>query len=203
MKKLALIFIFFLALTAVLYLSRHIFYAKLGNWIAAEDAVHAADAIVVISGGGLERPEKGIALYKEGFAPLLIFSGAARAGEVSNAEAMGALARKQGVSNDHILMEENARDTFENARNVAQIVKERHLNSIILVSSAYHQRRALISFRRALGKNVTVVSVPARASWYQQDLWWQDQRSREILKSELTKIGLLYLTHTPDTARGQ
>jgi uncharacterized SAM-binding protein YcdF (DUF218 family) len=196
MRKLALTFIFVLAFATVLYLSRHIFFGKISTWVAAEDTPRAADAIVVISGGGLERPEKGIAIYKEGFAPLLVFSGAAREGEISNAEAMGALAQKQGVESAQIILEEDSRDTFENARNVAKIIKERNLQSIILVSSSYHQRRALISFRRALGKNISVISVPASPSWYRKDSWWDDARSREILRSELTKIGLLYLTRT-------
>ena len=198
MRKLFFILIILATLSALLYLSRHVFFGRISAWVAAEDTPRRADAIVVISGGGLERPEKGIALFKEGFAPLVIFSGAAREGEVSNAEAMGALAQKQGVESNQIILEEESRDTFENARNVAEIVRNRNLKSILLVSSSYHQRRAFILFQRALGKDISIINVPAQTSWYRQDSWWEDDRSREILRSELTKIGLLYLTRTPD-----
>lgn len=203
MSKLLVSIILISALLATVYLSRHVLFRKLSAWVAAEDLPRPTDAIVVISGGGLERPEKGIALWKAGFAPLIIFSGAAREGEVSNAEAMGALAEIQGVPKTQIILEEAARDTFENARNVAQIVRARNLKSVLLVSSSYHQRRALILFKRALGKDTTVVSVSAQPSWYQKDTWWQDTRSQEILKSELTKIALLFFTRTTDTNADQ
>jgi uncharacterized SAM-binding protein YcdF (DUF218 family) len=54
-----------------------------------------------------------------------------------------------GVPADRILMEETSRNTRENAIETAKILRERALDKVLLVTSAYHMRRALGVFRKA------------------------------------------------------
>src|SRR5256885_16581606 len=47
----------------------------IGHWLDVSDPLAKADAIVAISGDTGARAETAIALWKQGYAPLLIFSG--------------------------------------------------------------------------------------------------------------------------------
>ena len=107
-----------------------------------------ADAIVVVSGGDTKaRTAEAIKLYKQGYAPVVVLSGAAadKSGP-SNAKVMQRQAIDSGVPGEATIIEEHSETTGENAENTMQILKSRGYKSIILVTSAYHQRRALIEF---------------------------------------------------------
>ena len=47
-----------------------------------------------------------------------------------------------------IMIEDKSRDTDENAKFVAQILLDKHLQHIVLVTSAYHMRRTMMLFRK-------------------------------------------------------
>lgn len=107
-----------------------------------------ADAVVVVSGGDTKaRTDEAIRLYHRGYAPMVVFSGAAadKSGP-SNAKTMQRRAVDSGVPSTATIMEENSETTGENAKNTMEILKDRGYKSIILVTSAYHQRRALLEF---------------------------------------------------------
>src|SRR5258707_7766463 len=100
-----------------------------------------ADAIVAISGGDTPaRAAEAIKLFKAGWAPKLIFSGAAQdTSGPSNAEAMRRQAIALGVPADAIVLDKNSVDTNQNASHVQQILGSRP-TIIILVTSPYHQQ---------------------------------------------------------------
>src|SRR5437764_2453716 len=75
-----------------------------------------SDAIIVISGDeDLARLREGLRLWRDRWAPKLIFSGAAREGPISNAEAMRRLAQNEGVPASAVLVDEEGADTYGNA----------------------------------------------------------------------------------------
>ena len=53
-----------------------------------------------------------------------------------------------GVPGDKILVDDKSRDTLENARYVKEICEKRRFRYPILITSAYHMKRALLSFRK-------------------------------------------------------
>src|SRR5918995_1712951 len=80
------------------------------------EPLQTSDAIVVISGDeALARYRDGIRLYHAGWAPRLIFSGAAWDGSHSNAEVMRSLAVADGIPESAILVDPSADDTYGNA----------------------------------------------------------------------------------------
>src|SRR5687768_17003543 len=119
-----------------------------------------ADVIIAISGGDTPaRANEAIALYKDGWAPKLIFSGAALDPESpSNAAAMRRQAVAAGVPEKSILIDEESKDTIQNAALTKQLVGD--ATRVILVTSPYHQRRASIEFKKAFGNDVTIVNHP-------------------------------------------
>ncbi|MGC9024979.1 MAG: YdcF family protein [Chloroflexia bacterium] len=97
------------------------------------------------------RLDRAIALYRQGYAPLLVLTGGSIAGDpFSEASAGRAYALAQGVPAEAILVEENSRSTVENLREAWKLLAPRRAYSILLVSDPFHMGRAL-AIARDLG----------------------------------------------------
>ena len=171
-------------------------FVGLPYYLAPQDKLVKADAIVAISGGETTSRTLGaVKLYDEGYAPIIIFSGAASdPTSVSNAEAMRTIALRAGVPASAIIIEEDSVDTYENAQNTARIIKDQNVSSIILVTSPYHQRRASIEFKRALGKDIKVIDHSTSDENWRRSAWWKNNYSLNLTLSEFQKIIFLYLS---------
>jgi uncharacterized SAM-binding protein YcdF (DUF218 family)/glycosyltransferase involved in cell wall biosynthesis len=148
-------------------------------WWAAEPlrvaaAPKKADAIVVFAGGVGESGEAGggyqervkqaVDLYHQGFAPRMIFS----SGYVfafQEAEVMKSLAVANGVPPAAITLEKEATNTRENVVLSERILHAQGWRSILLVSSPYHMRRALLTWRRA-APDIEVTPTPVPQSQF-------------------------------------
>jgi uncharacterized SAM-binding protein YcdF (DUF218 family) len=120
-----------------------------------------ADAIVVLGGGKLPvsdwsrtttRAGRGLTLWRDGFAPLLLVSGSDQADDLARGFVLS------GVPDDHLRVESRSMNTHENARNSAAILKADGLSDVLLVTSAIHMRRAAGCFRH---EGIVVTPVPA------------------------------------------
>jgi uncharacterized SAM-binding protein YcdF (DUF218 family) len=68
--------------------------------------------------------------------------------------------RALGVSGGDLILERNSRTTYENAKYVKPLLQDGHYDSVVLVTSSYHMRRAKLAFNW-LG--IDVIPDPARA----------------------------------------
>ena len=111
-----------------------------------------ADAIVVLgcarSARLRRRVERGVRLYREGVAPVLLLSGGGT-GPEPEAEAMRGIALAHGVPQAALLIEPHSRDTVGNAREAALLLRAHGLRTVVLVSDRAHLRRAAPLFRLA------------------------------------------------------
>ncbi len=133
----------------------------------------SADAIVAISGGDTSaRTAEAITLYQNGWSRRLIFSGAAAdTSGPSNAEVMKAQAIAAGIPASDIVTESVSKTTTENAAETSNIFEEHGVKSAILVTSAYHERRAILEFdKRALGVKIRGHPVARDKQWNSH--WW-------------------------------
>ena len=165
--------------------------AAVGHALAIEDPLEKADAIVAISGDTGARANTAIALWKQGYAPLIIFSGAAiDPDSVSSAEIMRREALRQGVPENATLIEPASATTDENANEVAKLMVQRKLRSAILVTSPYHQRRAALLFTRAFEPaGLALHNYPARDPEWDPNFWWRHDPLRSRTLIELAKLG--------------
>ncbi len=139
-------------------------FTPLPNLVAALVAVPAdpgkADAIVVLGGGAewphgelsstaLQRTTRGIRLYRDGLAPILVLSGGQGRKQPSQAALRKALALACNVPSEAIITDERARTTQEEASRVAGLLRPRGARSILLVTDPYHMVRARRLFERA------------------------------------------------------
>lgn len=167
----------------------------IGFYLSPQSKLQHSDAIVAISGGETQqRVDEAVRLYKAGWAPALIFSGAAKSGNVSNALAMQRQAVAEGVQPSVISIDELSANTGQNARNVGALIRKRGIHQIILVTSPYHQRRAYLSFRLVLGPSVKIVNHSSVDSVWRKSNWWKYAETRDLSFSELEKIIYIKLT---------
>ncbi|MFN0072363.1 MAG: YdcF family protein [Chloroflexota bacterium] len=155
-----------------------------------------ADAIIVISGDESQaRLREGIRLYRAGWAPTLIVSGAADDGVLSNASAMEMTALQAGVPSSAILPEPEAMDTFGNAVYTRRLMVERGMKTAILVTSPYHLHRATITFQSVYrGTGVRIIPRSAPDSAWRKVGWWNGHETRRLTFRELERIGYIMIT---------
>jgi uncharacterized SAM-binding protein YcdF (DUF218 family) len=103
---------------------------------------------LALSDSGLRRAAYGAELHRRLGLPLLYTGGAPLEGPGAESEASAAVAfwLAQGIAPGSISLEEESRDTAENASLSAGLAGGWR---IILVTSAFHMPRSLLSFRRA------------------------------------------------------
>jgi uncharacterized SAM-binding protein YcdF (DUF218 family) len=180
-----------------------------GNYLAPNDLsgcktdpdntseCRVADAIIAVSGGDTTaRTKEAITLYQNGWAPKLIFSGAAQdKSGPSNAEAMRREALSSGVPNESIIIEEYGETTKQNAEKSQTIFETNHISSAILVTSPYHQRRAGLEFAKR-SSGVTFRNHPATNDNQWSGVWWITPQGWYLAISELVKIIAFYVGGT-------
>lgn len=185
MLKLVRRTVWFVAIIIVLIIAAPLF---IGWYLSPQDNLEPSDAIITVSGGDTNaRIEKSVQLYEEGWAPVIIFSGAAAEGDISNAEAMRNIAVKQGIPKSDILMEEDSVNTEENAIFTAEIVKKNGYKKVILVTSPYHQRRTYQLFKDELPE-VEILNQSALDEAWRKKGWWENNVGRFLTIGELGKI---------------
>jgi uncharacterized SAM-binding protein YcdF (DUF218 family) len=167
-----------------------VFFFGIGYYLSPQSTLSKADAIVAISGGETDaRTQEAVNLYKDHWAPNIIFSGAAAdTSGPSNAKAMATAAEAAGVPSSAILLDETSANTEQNASNVATIVNQSGFHSIILVTSPYHQRRAYLAFQHALGTGFTIINHSSYDQNWRRSHWWATQYSRDLTFAELQKV---------------
>ena len=124
-----------------------------------------ADAVVVLGGGVLQnfpavsagerlsssslaRLSAAAAVYRKTRLPVLVSGGAVFARD-SEAAAARLYLIESGVPPGAVFTEEKSRDTSENALFLKKICDEKGYKKILLLTSAYHMRRAVFLFKKA------------------------------------------------------
>ncbi|MCD8561704.1 YdcF family protein [Candidatus Saccharibacteria bacterium] len=96
-----------------------------------------------------------------------------------------------GVPEGAILIDEEARNTQQNAENAQNLITENDYGDVILVTSGYHQRRADLEFEKR-AEGVTIRNYPIQDSdwhWF----WWLTPRGWWLAGGEMAKIIAFYL----------
>lgn len=135
-------------------------------------------AAIVVLGGGVEGGRPGwregpdlsaaadrvwfaARLYNAGRAPVVILVGGVVDEEGSQepeADAMATFIEDLGVPASALLLERRSRNTWENAFYTGRLLHERHIENVLLVTSALHMPRAAAIFRK---QGIAIIPAPA------------------------------------------
>jgi uncharacterized SAM-binding protein YcdF (DUF218 family) len=96
----------------------------------------------------LARLVTAVRLQKKLRVPIIVSSGAVFPWERSEAIVNKRFLIDLGVPKDKIFLEEKSRDTIENARYSKELCEKYGFRNPLLVTSSYHMKRALLSFRK-------------------------------------------------------
>ncbi|WP_454780522.1 YdcF family protein [Legionella sp. WA2022007384] len=179
----------FLVLTAIAIYS---FVAVYVMKNAEKDEKRQADVILVLGAKAyrdnaynlclVARVKHAVDLYKENYAPKLLFSGGTDMEDgVNEAQTMKKIAVSLGVPAKDILLESASTSTFENLLFSKKLLQAKQLKSIILVTEPFHAPRAILVAQK-LG--LEVFSSPAVTS----TCWIKNKYSRYFFKEPLAII---------------
>jgi uncharacterized SAM-binding protein YcdF (DUF218 family) len=171
--------------------------------LIVEKPLEKADAIVVLGGSHtyLERTRKAAELFKKGFAPRIYLTDDGEQAGWSRAEQRNPsfveLARKSliagGVGAENIeILEPKVTGTIYEARLLSDKARAANLNSILIVTSAYHTRRALATFQKIFAENnqtiaLGILSPPPGEQTPPPFSWWLSKFGWEIVAGEYVK----------------
>jgi uncharacterized SAM-binding protein YcdF (DUF218 family) len=82
--------------------------------------------------------------------------------------------------------------TWDEARVAHQYIEQRGYDSVLLVTSKYHSRRAYLIFKDAFKEKATVISVPSPYDPYDPEGWWKREQDRKKVILEYQKILVHY-----------
>jgi len=202
-------FITFLAIVAVLALTRGLWMPLPARFLMVGDNIEKADAIVILSGDWqFEREKRAVELYKNGFADKIIRiletenMGFDIIKRLLNSDAtqkevyLGFFGSSGASRNDIILGEAVATSTFDELKAVKDIVLKNNFSSIILVTSGYHMRRSLMTAKwvfRSGGVKVYHATIYSRG--FNPNRWWLHEVSIKEVIFEYLNSGFYLLYH--------
>jgi uncharacterized SAM-binding protein YcdF (DUF218 family) len=115
-------------------------------------------------GGYQERVKMAVDLYQGGFAPRMVFE-SGYSFTFREAEIMRDLALSLDVPDSAILLETTGANTYDQVTQVHSILRKHDWRRILLVSSPYHMRRAVLVWRKQ-APEVEVVPTPVPQSQF-------------------------------------
>jgi uncharacterized SAM-binding protein YcdF (DUF218 family) len=183
-------------------------------WIAAkalivESELPQADALVVLSGSGnyIERTRAAAELFKAGRAQKIILTNDNERGGWSSAEERNPFFEelefaelvRAGVPAEKIEgLTEIVTSTYDEAVLVREYASAQGLHSIMVVTSPYHSRRALWTWRRVFQNSGIEIGLSAAPTGEQSPnpfSWWWHPRGWAMVAGEYPKLIYYWLQY--------
>ncbi len=163
-----------------------------------ENSLIKTEAIVVLAGGNGSRVETAAKLYHEGFGEKLFFSGFRVYPGTYTSTLMKNYALKLGVHEDEIIASIPDVEVSTRGESVAnlKLLKKHHIKKFILVTSAYHTRRAKLMYENAvssLGYDIEFIVYPAPDPFVPIQGWWKLRTGQKGIIFEYLKSIAYYL----------
>jgi uncharacterized SAM-binding protein YcdF (DUF218 family) len=176
-------------------------------WAAAQALVvqgslPRADALVVLSGSSnyVERAQWAARLYREGRAPLILLTNDGERGGWSNQEQRNPFfverasreLNQGGVPAEKIeVLPGVVSGTYEELGRIRAYAESRGWRSVLVVTSAYHSRRARWTLRRVFEGSDMEIGLDAPPAGDQSPapaFWWTKARGWQMVAGEYPKI---------------
>ena len=179
------------ALLLIFVLSFALFHEKLltvyAESFTVDTATKGADLIFILGGNPKTRPAKAIELAKEGYSSKIFMTNikdkALKYQEyfVREERLTHSILFSEGFPLRMIpcIKKEGATSTFDEAYTLAKYVKEKKLKHVIIVTDAFHTRRALYAFEKVFkiqGVDAKLESAPAYNGVYLENNWWKTEK---------------------------
>jgi len=144
------------------------------RWLIREDQLVKSDVVVALAGDHRSHREKKAAeLYHQGWANKVVVSGVTHPLGFHTGKAAKKYVMSLGVPESDILMITETLNTRAEAAALERLMRDKEWRSAIIVTSAFHSRRAAYTVEKA-ARDMTFYSSPVAAvapEWEPRD-WW-------------------------------
>jgi|GEM_PF-3436844 len=166
----------------------------LWDYLSESDPIEKCDLIFCFGGQGEDRVNKAIELYKQGYAPKILFTGQ-KASYMTNVDASEAdyYAQKAvdaGIPLDALILENEAINTVENAVKSVKLLREMDFlpQSIILINHSFQMRRSYLTFKTNADWNPKLMRLAVNAEKYTKDNYYKDIEGWSFVFYEYIKL---------------
>ena len=170
-----------------LFFFRFALMREAGEWLVVSDALQPSNAIIVLSGDDVDgnRAARAAQIYKDGWAPVVVASGAQIRTYLSEADVEMRDLTGDGVPAKAIVpLRQQALYTLEESRDLLRLCQTDHWKRVIVVTSNYHTRRARYIFRHVFPPSIEVRVTPAPDVGFQPDSWWETRQGMKTFARE-------------------
>jgi uncharacterized SAM-binding protein YcdF (DUF218 family) len=190
-----------LAVLGGLYLSRAGLFRAAAAALDVSEPPRPATAAYVLGGGSDDRPCVAAALYRAGLVGRVIQPGVGLSVDDPAAEddvrppetvVTRRVLLARGVPAEAVVtLPGEVRSTADEAKALAEYLAGRPGETVAVVTTAFHTRRARVLFRRALGAEAgRVFFVAAPSGRYTAADWWQSEDGFVAYSTEYLKLAL-------------
>lgn len=178
------------------------------RWLSVEEDLPRADAIIVLGGSEVykERARYAAKLFHEGRAPIVVITSDGQFAGWSNERGRNPLTfersvdelKHHGVSGENIeIVPQVVTGTYEECVTLREYAVQQNLRSLLIVTSAYHTRRARWSLRRVFagsGIEIGIDGAPPGDQSPAAHVWWLKRRGWRVVAAEYVKM-IYYQVH--------
>jgi uncharacterized SAM-binding protein YcdF (DUF218 family) len=156
------------------YFLTPVFLNKVAEGLIREDGLAKADAIVALGvDNRCNREKRAAELWSQGWADNVVVSGISYAWGFHTGEAARRYVMSLGVPGEKISMISETLNTRAEARALDDLMRERGWNSAIIVTAAFHSRRAMYTIENAApGRSFYSAPVPTGSPEWTPRAWW-------------------------------
>ena len=170
----------------------------IANYLIINDRLQPADAIFLLNSEFDTRPFRAAELYKQGLAPVIVIARTKDTPVVilglmpNDTDISVGVMEKLGVPPEKIIIltvPGGVTSTFDEAAAFRQYIEANQVRRIVLVTSAFHTRRARWIFDKTLaGLPVTLQMAAVPYAGFDQTNWWQNEDGLITLNNEYIKL---------------
>jgi uncharacterized SAM-binding protein YcdF (DUF218 family) len=191
-----------LLLVSLVFAFRSQILTGFADYLIVDDKLQPSDAIFLLNSDFDTRPFRAAGLYKQGLAPVIVIARSEDTPVVdlgllpNDTDISIAVMEKLGVPAEKIIILSvpgGVTSTFDEALAFRQYIQANQVHRFILVTSAFHTRRARWIFDKTLaGLPVTLEMAAVPYKDFDQTNWWKNENGLIALNNEYIKL-IFYL----------
>ncbi len=175
------------------------------RFLMARSELVSADVLVLLSGAAdyAERAREAAELWREQRAPRILVTNDGTRGPWSETQQRNlfffersvAELQREGVPAESVyVLPTEVTSTFQEASEVKAYAEANRVRSVLVVTSAYHSRRALWTYRRVFTDSQIVIGLSSGQATVNPATWWLTISGWQTVPVEYVKL-IYYQTH--------
>jgi uncharacterized SAM-binding protein YcdF (DUF218 family) len=172
----------------LIYLVRHPLMRYTAEYWVIDEPAQRADAVIVLGDDNFyaDRATRAAELSRQQVAPVVVASGRRLRPSAGIAELMEHDLVERGVPKDKVArFAHDSSDTIGEAEALANLAKEKHWSSVIIVTSNYHARRVRYIFEKVFPPEIAVSVAGARDGDFDPERWWEKRKATALFGHEI------------------